>query len=290
MKINVLLNNVQDVIGLKKCLDSSKLLLSNIGYNISFDYNFTSKQFSSIPLNSDVVRNGYQVNPNEIVSEMKPGYDITCLFYDWSFIFPHPTNPCTNNRPGDVPMQIPVQFYTDFTSVPHMTFSDSLVSFFLHEFSHYVHYERGVPDLTHKQYDIMWSGQFSQKSNIDYYLFLLKKLKPMQTYKYFKDSEIVGLKPELVAKLDAARDIAGVPFSITSGYRTPAQNALVGGVQDSAHETGLAVDLAVKDSVSGGKMLLALTQVGFKRFGFYSDNHIHVDIDISKPNPCYWIK
>ena len=109
-------------------------------------------------------------------------------------------------------------------------------------------------------------------------------------YKYFSDSEIVGLKPELVKLLDQAREIAGIPFKITSGFRTPEQNKKVGGVQDSAHETGLAVDILVKDSVSGGKILLALAQVGIKRFGFYGDGHIHCDIDYSKPNPCYWVK
>ena len=34
-------------------------------------------------------------------------------------------------------------------------------------------------------------------------------------YKYFKDSEVVGLKPEFVKLLDQARGIAGVPFIIT---------------------------------------------------------------------------
>jgi len=50
------------------------------------------------------------------------------------------------------------------------------------------------------------------------------------------------------------------------------------------------VDLAVADSVVGGKILLGLIQAGFKRFGFYGDGHLHVDIDSSKPSPCYWIK
>ena len=107
---------------------------------------------------------------------------------------------------------------------------------------------------------------------------------------YFKDSEVVGLKPEFVKLLDKAREIAGIPFIITSGYRDAQHNSEVGGVQNSAHETGLAVDLLVKDSVSGGKILLALVQVGFKRFGFYQDNHLHVDGDLTKPNPCYWVK
>lgn len=109
-------------------------------------------------------------------------------------------------------------------------------------------------------------------------------------YKYFKDSEIVGLKPELVQMLDKARGFAGVPFKITSGFRTPEHNMEVGGVEGSSHTTGLAVDLLVPDAVSGGKMLLGLAQAGCKRFGFYRDNHIHVDVDPTKPSPCYWIK
>lgn len=111
----------------------------------------------------------------------------------------------------------------------------------------------------------------------------------MPTYTYFKPSEVINLKPEFVTKLDKARGIAGVPFIISSGYRDPAHNQEVGGVKDSAHETGLAVDLVVKDSVSGGKILLALAQAGLTRFGFYKDGHIHVDMDLTKPHPCYWI-
>lgn len=109
------------------------------------------------------------------------------------------------------------------------------------------------------------------------------------TYQYFKPSEIVGLKPVLVEMLDKARGLAGVPFIITSGFRTVEHNESVGGVEGSSHTTGLAVDLLVKDSVTGGKILLALAQAGFKRFGFYKDGHIHVDCDNTKPTPCYWI-
>lgn len=122
--------------------------------------------------------------------------------------------------------------------------------------------------------------------NLQHFINSLQK--PM--YKYFSEKEIVGLKPKLVEMLDKARGIAGIPFKITSGYRTTEHNAQVGGVSDSSHTTGLAVDLLVKDGVSGGKILLALVQAGFTRFGFYKDGHIHVDIDNTKPNPCYWVK
>ncbi len=126
-------------------------------------------------------------------------------------------------------------------------------------------------------------------ANLKPYLSLFEEKKEVG-YKYFAPREIVGLKSELVELLDKAREIAGVPFVLTSGYRNPAKNKAVGGVEDSSHITGLAVDIRVKDGVSGGKILLALAQVGFTRFGFYKDNHIHVDMDSTKPNPCIWVK
>lgn len=125
----------------------------------------------------------------------------------------------------------------------------------------------------------------------------INSLNNTHMWTYFKPEEKTGgnhivaeLKPEFVDLLDKARGLAGVPFIITSGYRTTAENATVGGVSDSAHETGLAADLLIKDSISGEKINAALHQVGFKRFGYYRDGHLHVDMDYSKPTPCYWVK
>ena len=88
---------------------------------------------------------------------------------------------------------------------------------------------------------------------------------------------------KLVFMLDLARDIAGVPFKISSGYRCKKHNLEVGGVKDSAHLKGLAVDIEVPDNVSRLKILRALVIVGFNRIGI-SKGFIHVDIDKSKPN------
>lgn len=106
--------------------------------------------------------------------------------------------------------------------------------------------------------------------------------------KYFRDSEVADLDPRLVEMLDAAREAAMVPIVITSGYRTPAMNVTVGGVEDSSHTKGLAVDVRAPNDQYGKQVAFGLGQAGFKRAGIY-DKHIHVDIDDTKPTPARWI-
>ena len=58
--------------------------------------------------------------------------------------------------------------------------------------------------------------------------------------KGFKD-----MNHELIDKPDKARGIANIPFKLTSAFRCPSHNKTVGGVPDSAHLTGKAVDIAL---------------------------------------------
>ena len=104
-------------------------------------------------------------------------------------------------------------------------------------------------------------------------------------YKWFKDKEIVGLDPELCRMLDNARTAAKVPFIITSGYRTPAHSIEIGGTGSDAHTRHLAADI----SAIGGEQHYAIVYgalvAGFKRIGV-GTRHIHLDIDLSLPNPA----
>ena len=102
-------------------------------------------------------------------------------------------------------------------------------------------------------------------------------------YKYFTEKEVFGLKEKLVNMLDEAREIAGIPFAINSGYRTLEHNAEIGGVENSSHTLGLAVDLRARNSTEHFKITKALLQVGFSRISRKYPNHIHCDIDDSKP-------
>jgi len=111
----------------------------------------------------------------------------------------------------------------------------------------------------------------------------IKKGEVTKKYKYFADWEIVGLKSELVEKLDQAREKAGIPFVITSGKRTTISNAEVGGVNSSAHLTGEAVDLRARDSHEHYLITKALLEVGITRISRGYPKHIHCDIAKDKP-------
>jgi uncharacterized protein YcbK (DUF882 family) len=107
-------------------------------------------------------------------------------------------------------------------------------------------------------------------------------------YKYFTPEEVQGLDEQFVARLEIAREKAGIPFIITSGLRTPTQNeSLPNAVSDSSHLTGHAVDLAVAESQARYTTIKSLLDAGFNRLGIYSA-HVHVDDDGTKPPNCIW--
>lgn len=123
-------------------------------------------------------------------------------------------------------------------------------------------------------------------------------------YIHFKSEEVVGLDPDLVAKLDLAtaktadisRERRRIPFIITSGLRTPEKNlSVIGAVPDSAHLTGHAVDLLVCSSHEVWVMVAALNSVGIGRIGIYVNKnwepvHLHCDNDSSKIDQVLFIK
>lgn len=109
---------------------------------------------------------------------------------------------------------------------------------------------------------------------------------------YFKEDEFTckcgcglnNMNENFIFTLDEARDIAQIPFKINCGCRCEKHNKEVGGVKDSAHTKGLAVDIAAPDDRTRFSIVSALLEVGFKRVLLY-DTFIHCDIDLDKPNP-----
>ena len=117
------------------------------------------------------------------------------------------------------------------------------------------------------------------------------------TLKYFTTSEFScpcdsiecsgnNMNNEFLKMLDKARDIASVPFKITSGARCKEYNndLIKRGYKaskNSSHLKFVAADISCKDSVSRYKIINSLLFVGFSRIGI-SDTFIHVDLDKDK--------
>ena len=117
--------------------------------------------------------------------------------------------------------------------------------------------------------------------------------------KYFKlsefDSDVKGsgknMKRVFLKKLDKARNIAGVPFKITSGFRTPQHNERLKkeGYKvsaNSSHLKGLAADIACADSGTRQKIVNGLIVAGFTRIGI-ADTFIHCDTDTDKTDAIW---
>lgn len=89
-------------------------------------------------------------------------------------------------------------------------------------------------------------------------------------------------------RLEAARVIAAIPFTVTSGFRCSERNAAVGGKPTSAHLSGIAADIAATTSRRRFTIMSALLNVGFTRIGIAAD-FIHADWDKTKTPRVAWL-
>ncbi|MBK8965181.1 MAG: peptidase M15 [Lewinellaceae bacterium] len=96
----------------------------------------------------------------------------------------------------------------------------------------------------------------------------------------------VYMKIKFLEMLDAAREQAGIPFRVNSGYRTPKHNAAVGGVPIRAAR-GWAADIGARTLEQKIRIVRAARSVGFNRFGIY-DTFVHLDCDPGKRGDVAW--
>lgn len=116
--------------------------------------------------------------------------------------------------------------------------------------------------------------------------------KESNAYKYFSAAEVTKwkLKTDLWQALDIMRGMAGTPFNITSGFRTVEENKKVGGAANSAHLTGLAVDLDCRDNIVRFKILDGVFNSGIPCFVEVARNHLHIDLSSTTHalSQCLW--
>lgn len=107
--------------------------------------------------------------------------------------------------------------------------------------------------------------------------------------KYFERSEFAcpcgkcggfPAEPEekLVKAADKVRDYFGNPMTISSGVRCTARNAAVGGVSNSRHLSGKAMDFSVR-GFSASSVLAYVQHLSEIRYAYAIDsNWVHMDI------------
>lgn len=182
-KILILRNNVVDTATLDKGIALAKQWALAIALDLQFDVKDTSAQFSSYAYSNAAVGTTAAVYPDEILAKTPPGYDVSCLIYDWLKVTgPQPKNPSDAMEivNGCTPMQIPVQWY--------VTYPEVFAQFFLHELCHEESFRNGKFDMTHlltdgnlQAADPVLYSQFSRLQSQDWYLYLLKSLIPAST-------------------------------------------------------------------------------------------------------------
>lgn len=92
---------------------------------------------------------------------------------------------------------------------------------------------------------------------------------------------------DFVLKLDEVRRFYGARMIITSGYRTPAHNKEVGGVDSSSHR-GYAADVSVRTGHLRYRLIKAAFDGGINRIGI-GTNFVHLDADPDKPPYVIWV-
>lgn len=92
-------------------------------------------------------------------------------------------------------------------------------------------------------------------------------------------AEVIPLIFSLSCILECVRAKINSPIFITSGYRSPELNKFVGGVPNSKHTLGLAVDFTFDDFDKNLPIVIKeLKRHPYRFLKVYSDRHfIHVD-------------
>lgn len=97
-------------------------------------------------------------------------------------------------------------------------------------------------------------------------------------------SDTIYIDVELVKILQKVRNHFNKQVKITSGYRTTAYNAKVGGVKNSYHIKGQATDIQIK-GISLIIVGLVASHYGASGIGVYN-SFTHID---TRQNNSYWI-
>ena len=102
--------------------------------------------------------------------------------------------------------------------------------------------------------------------------------------KFFKPNEIackgtgsILIHVEALMALDQLRIALGAPIYLSSAYRSPYHNSVVGGAPLSSHLAGHAYDVQLRGA-DKAKLRAAAESAGFKGFGMRYRTFMHIDM------------
>jgi len=113
--------------------------------------------------------------------------------------------------------------------------------------------------------------------------------------RYFKKVEFAcshcgknNMDAQFLHMIDEARNVAGIPFKVNSGFRCKEHNKAVGGKEHSSHLKGMAADISCTNSRDRMRIVNACLMVGFRRIGI-AKTFIHIDNDLNKGSQVMWL-
>jgi len=90
-----------------------------------------------------------------------------------------------------------------------------------------------------------------------------------------------------VGKLQDIRDLCKFPLHINSAFRCKSHNKAVGGVKNSSHLLGIAVDISITNDFARLMFIRYSIECGIRRIGI-GKTYIHLDTDFNK-NDSIWL-
>lgn len=101
----------------------------------------------------------------------------------------------------------------------------------------------------------------------------------------------MNVKPDIIYAIQEFRDYVGHPIYITSGSRCPTYNKRVGGVHNSEHTLGQAIDVVTPNSRVRKQLIEFFMKKGVTRFGVYPrQGFVHIGYSKTKPQDVMWVK
>ncbi len=97
-----------------------------------------------------------------------------------------------------------------------------------------------------------------------------------------------NVKRGLVVKLQMLRHLYKSSIHINSGVRSVEHNNKVGGIANSEHLTGEAVDIKCDNSIMRHELLSLALIVGFTRVGI-GKSYLHLGVSATRIKNVYWL-